>query len=176
MYFALSGHLPGTRSIRLPSVRWRILAPSFLEPLQRHPPKFLGGATSLLSGDELPLSHPLYVPVNGCREHVEIGRSLTDDPPPDITIALFIVTSLITSYRCFARYRKKLWWHDDSVALVSTLSFIIFLVGSYSICFQRAARQIVETNKFSSPTLGAIYLAEGTYSVTPLTYHQVLSG
>ena len=61
----------------------------------------------------------------------------------DATIILFIVTSLVTSYRCFSRYTKRLWWHDDSVALFSTLFFIFFLIGSYT-CFQSAAPKILE--------------------------------
>jgi len=61
-----------------------------------------------------------------------------DEPPLDATIILFIVTSLVTSYRCFSRYTKSLWGHDDSVALFSTLFFIFFLIGSCT-CFQFTA-------------------------------------
>ena len=57
---------------------------------------------------------------------------MTDDPPPDSSIILFIAAFLVTSYRCFARYKKNLWWHDDSVALFSVLSFVITPIGSYN--------------------------------------------
>jgi len=72
--------------------------------------------------------------------HVPPGQSLsvevlTNNPLPDVLILLFVVTFLVTSYRCFSRYSKRLWWHDDSMALFSTLSLIVFLVGSYGICF-----------------------------------------
>lgn len=53
-----------------------------------------------------------------------------DDPPPDITIILFIVAFSATSYRCFARYTGGIWWHDDSVALFSALFSIIYSIGS----------------------------------------------
>ena len=59
--------------------------------------------------------------------------------PLDVAIVLFVVAVFATSYRCHARYMKKLWWHDDSVALFSTLSFVVFLVGSYNICLGFAA-------------------------------------
>jgi len=60
----------------------------------------------------------------------------------DATIVLFVVTSLVTSYRCFSRYKKGLWWHDDSVALFSTIFFTFFLVGSCTH-FRFAARQML---------------------------------
>ena len=56
---------------------------------------------------------------------------------------MFVVIFFITSYRCFARYTKKLWWHDDSVALFSALAFIFFLIGSYSVHFQSSACRIL---------------------------------
>jgi len=55
-----------------------------------------------------------------------------DGPPLDATIILFIVTSLVTSHRCYSRYTKRLWWHDDSVALLSTVFFVFYLIGSYT--------------------------------------------
>lgn len=67
--------------------------------------------------------------------YILLSWVLTYGSPPDISIILFIITFLVTSYRCFARYTKRLWWYDDSVALVSMHSFIVFLVGSYSIYF-----------------------------------------
>jgi len=82
-----------------------------------------------------------------------------DGPALDATIILFIITSLVTSYRCFSRYTKRLWWHDDSVALFSTLFFIFFLIGSYT-CFQFAAPNL-GADGFAPATLGSIYLADG---------------
>lgn len=70
--------------------------------------------------------------------HVLLRRLQTNDSPLDATTALFIVAFFVTSYRCFSRYKKKLWWHDDSVALFSTLCFVLFLIGSY-IYFRFAA-------------------------------------
>lgn len=96
-----------------------------------------------------------------CKNRVSFGCSLTDNPL-DITIVMFILTFFVTLYRCYARYTKKLWWHDDSVALFSMLSFTIFLIGSYSVHSCRfSARQIVEADKFIPAILGAIYLAQG---------------
>ena len=43
---------------------------------------------------------------------------------------MFIVTFFVTTYRCFSRYEKRLWWHDDSVALFSMFFFIPFVIGS----------------------------------------------
>ena len=65
--------------------------------------------------------------------HISFGRSLTDDPPPDVSIILFVVASFVTIYRCSARYAKRLWGHDDSAALFSLLSFIFFVIGSYDV-------------------------------------------
>jgi hypothetical protein len=61
---------------------------------------------------------------------IPLDQSPTDDPPLDAAIILFVITFFVTSYRCFARYKKGLWWHDDSVALFSMLFFITFPVGS----------------------------------------------
>ena len=69
-------------------------------------------------------------------------QSLTDDLPPDIAIGLFIIASFVTSYRCFARYTKKLWGWDDTAALLSLFFFIFFVIGSYNICSQCGVRQI----------------------------------
>ena len=76
-------------------------------------------------------------------------------PLLNATIILFIVTSLVTSYRCFSRYTKKLWWHDDSVALFSTLFFIFFLTGAY--IFQFFLLRILGLTIH----LGSVYLADG---------------
>ena len=70
-----------------------------------------------------------------------VHRPPTHGPPPDAGIILFVVTLLVTSYRCFARYTKKLWWYDDSVALFSALSFIFFAIGPYNVCSRSARRQ-----------------------------------
>lgn len=68
--------------------------------------------------------------------YISVGQPPTDGPPPaDVGIVLFIVTLLVTSYRCFARYAKNIWWRDDSVALFSALSFIFFPIGPCSIRF-----------------------------------------
>jgi len=75
--------------------------------------------------------------------YIVLYRSLTDDLPPVIAIVLFVITSLVTSYRCIARYRKKLWGHDDTVALLSLFFFTFFVIGSYAICFRSTARQIM---------------------------------
>ncbi|KAF9645862.1 hypothetical protein BDM02DRAFT_3119545 [Thelephora ganbajun] len=58
-----------------------------------------------------------------------------------VAIILFIVTSFVTSYRCFARYSKKLWGPDDSVALFSTLSFIFWLIGSIILAEESSSRE-----------------------------------
>jgi hypothetical protein len=88
---------------------------------------------------------------------------LTNDPPPDVALALFIFAFFVTSYRCLARYTKKLWWHDDSVALFSALSFIVFFIGSYNICFRLAARRTARADDFSSVSLGSTLLADGIF-------------
>jgi len=43
---------------------------------------------------------------------------------------LFFVTLAVTSYRCFARFSKKIWGHDDSVALFSSLIFVFFVIAT----------------------------------------------
>ncbi|KAF9647392.1 hypothetical protein BDM02DRAFT_3117085 [Thelephora ganbajun] len=78
-----------------------------------------------------------------------------------ITIILFIITFFITFYRCFARYSKRLWWYDDSVALFSAFSFIVFLVGS-----------IYLAQGFSSPGVGAA----GTYILAVGFYVPIWGG
>ena len=85
---------------------------------------------------------------------------LTDDPPPDAAIILFIVTSLVTIYRCSARYTKKLWGHDDSAALFSLLSFILFVTGSYD-ALSRLGTLGHGTDDFLTP--GSTYLANGVF-------------
>lgn len=60
--------------------------------------------------------------------NVSLGRSLTGDPL-DLAISLFIVAFFVTSYRCISRYTKRLWWHDDSVALFSMLCYVFFVIG-----------------------------------------------
>lgn len=70
-----------------------------------------------------------------------LDQSLTDDSPLDSAIILFVITFFVTSYRCFARYKKGLWWHDDSVALFSMLFFITFPVGPWTY-LRLAARRI----------------------------------
>ena len=89
-----------------------------------------------------------------------------NNPPLDISTALFIVTLFVTLYRCYSRYRKKLWWHDDSAALFSTLFFVFFLVGSY-LCFRFVAPD-PGTNNFSSVIPGSTYIAGGM--ALPLGY------
>lgn len=74
----------------------------------------------------------------------------------NITIVLFVITFLVTSYRCFARYTRRLWWHDDSAALFSAISFVVFLVGT-----------IYLSEKSPSPevrTTGTYILAVGFYT------------
>ena len=95
-------------------------------------------------------------------------RPLTDDSPLDISIALFIVTVLVTSYRCYARYTRKLWWHDDSAALFSALSFVIFLIGSYRTCFYFYACWVVQI-AFSE---FRIYLSYSRHGIVPLTHQR----
>jgi hypothetical protein len=75
-----------------------------------------------------------------CIFYIPLGRSLTDDPPPDISIALFIVAFIVTSYRCFARYTKRLWGYDDSAALLSLFFFVFFVIGLCNIYFRFSAR------------------------------------
>ena len=87
-----------------------------------------------------PISRTLTVS-SSCTFH--LVRQLTDGLPPDIGIALFIVAFLVTSYRCFTRYTKKLWGHDDSAALFSLFFFILYVIGSYNTCFCSFACQIV---------------------------------
>ncbi|KAF9647420.1 hypothetical protein BDM02DRAFT_2702970 [Thelephora ganbajun] len=58
-----------------------------------------------------------------------------------VGIVLFIVTSFVTSYRCFARHRNKLWWHDDSVALFSALAFVLWLIGSVILAQESSSRE-----------------------------------
>ena len=98
--------------------------------------------------------------------YIPFGRSLTDGPPPDAAIILFIVTSLVTIYRCSTRYAKKLWGHDDSVALFSLFSFILFVIGSYNIFF-----------RFDATAHGAddfdlrVYLSREWCAFASLKYH-----
>jgi hypothetical protein len=75
--------------------------------------------------------------------HVLLRGSLADSPPVSTTV-LFVVTFIVTSYRCFARVLRKIWGHDDSVALFSCLVFISSMVGSYNIWFKDAARWVFE--------------------------------
>lgn len=77
----------------------------------------------------------------------------------DIATAFFIVALIATCYRCVSRYRLGFWWHDDSVALFSALSFIMFVVGSYNIYFCRAPD--LGTNDSSFVTLGFTLFADG---------------
>jgi len=79
-------------------------------------------------------------------------------PSPDVGIVLFVVALLVTSYRCFARYTKKLWWHDDSVALFSALSFVFFAIGPYNVCSRSPRRQSGTDN---SVVLGFTLIADG---------------
>ena len=72
---------------------------------------------------------------------IPLDQPPIDDPPLDAAITLFVITFFVTSYRCFVRYKKGLWWHDDSVALFSILFFITFPVGSYTYS-RLAARRI----------------------------------
>ena len=94
---------------------------------------------------------------SSCVFHTPFGRSLTDDPPPDAAITLFIITSLVTTYRCSTRYTKKLWGHDDSVALFSLFSFVLFVIGSYDVF--RFGATSHRTDDFLN--LGSNYLAKG---------------
>ena len=86
-------------------------------------------------------------------------QSPSDDLPLDVTIALFTVMFFVTSYRCFARYTKKLWGHNDSTALFSLLSFVLFVIGLY-ICFQSSVRRILWLNFFFAIS-GSTYLTNG---------------
>jgi uncharacterized membrane protein YobD (UPF0266 family) len=80
--------------------------------------------------------------------HVLFLGSLTDNSPVSTTTFL-IITVIFTSYRCFARISKKIWGHDDSVALFSCLIFIPYVVGSYNVCFTGAARWVLELTIYS---------------------------
>jgi len=103
------------------------------------------------------------------------GRSLsterTADPPSDISIALFAVAFLVTSYRCFARYTKKLWGYDDSVALFSLLFFVLFMIGSYS-CFGSTTGRIVGLKIFRDLR---IYLSRQRCALLSSMHHRASS-
>ena len=69
---------------------------------------------------------------------IALGQSLTGDPCLGVAISLFIVTFLVTSYRCFTRYTNRLWWYDDSLALFSMLSFVLLPIGQHITRFRFA--------------------------------------
>ena len=70
---------------------------------------------------------------------------------------LFAVTLVVTSYRCFARFSRKIWGHDDSVALFSSLIFVFFVIGSSN---DRLGWRAPNDN-FSSVVLGTSILTRG---------------
>lgn len=58
--------------------------------------------------------------------------SPTDDSPLVSATVLFVLTLAVTLYRCFSRYSKRIWGHDDSIILFSSLVFVLFVIGSYN--------------------------------------------
>jgi hypothetical protein len=66
--------------------------------------------------------------------------SATDDPPLVSATVLFALTLIVTSYRCFSRYSKRIWGRDDSVTLFSSLVFALFVIGSYNPWFKAPVR------------------------------------
>jgi hypothetical protein len=61
---------------------------------------------------------------------IQFGKSPTDNPFLASATALFVLTFVVTFYRCFTRFSRKIWGHDDSAALFSSLVFIFFVIGS----------------------------------------------
>jgi len=86
---------------------------------------------------------------------------MINDLPPDAAIILFVTAFLATSYRCFARYRGGLWWHDDSFALFSALSFILRVIGSYHTYFRLSVHKVLVLTFPPSVTLGLTLIADG---------------
>ena len=86
---------------------------------------------SILRTSEVSLPSSLSIPLDR-------SLGLTGDPCLGVAISLFIVTFLVTSYRCFARYTNRQWWYDDSLALFSMLSFVLLPIGQHIARFRFA--------------------------------------